>query len=190
MIIPSQDRIINNNKLEIKQIESLYNFQNIEGVINTTIFSDLKKLIPIPASSSIDEFGTKIKKLPIKRLENTVVNINHLKNKRINIEQDFRISNQSAGVVNLITPDDSVIPYECTKRITSGHHKKSCQEVCNYSVEEISNLSGARLLPELIVHKHSQTIVKKQTSSKTTFMSIAERKKELINHYNIHHNLY
>lgn len=148
--------------MEIKQIESLYNFQNIDEVINTTIFSELKELIPIPASSLVNEFGTIIKKLPIKCLENTVVNINHFKNKRISIEHDFRISNQSAAVKNLISPEDSVIPYECSKPITSGHHKKSCQEVCNYSVEEIFHLSGARSIPELIVHKHSQTIVKKK----------------------------
>ena len=79
VIIPSRDRTIKNNKLEIIQIESLYNFLNIDGVIHTTIFSDLKELIPIPARSSLDEFGTKINKLPIKRLENRVLNINHLK---------------------------------------------------------------------------------------------------------------
>ena len=162
MIIPSRDRTIKNNKLEIIQIESLYNFQNIDGVIHTTIFSDLKELIPIPARSSLDEFGTKIKKLPIKRLENTVVNINHLKNKRINIEQDLRISKESAPVINLITPADSAIPLECSKRIASGQHTKCCQEVCNFTIEEITALSGARLIPELVSHKHAHTVVRKK----------------------------
>lgn len=190
IIMPSEDREIRNNKLKIPQIESLYNFQNVDGIINTTIFSDLNELIALQGTKSEDEKGQKIKKLPIKRLENSTVNINHLKTKRINIEQEFRIANNETTIRNLITPEESAIPNECFKRITSGHHSKNCQELCNFTTEEISNLTGTRLIPELVLHKHSQKVLKRTKNQKSVFMTIAERKQELILHYNVHHNIY
>ena len=188
VIIPSQDKITHSNRLDIAQIESLYNFQNIDGTIHTTVFSDLTKLIAIPAKSQIDVNGSKVKKQPVKRLDNNMVNINHLKKKRENIEQDIRIAINDDGKINIMTPDDNQIPLECFKRIKNGHHEKCCQEICNFSIEEISNLTGTRLIPELLAHKHASQVVKIKTTKKTTFLSIEEKKQELILHYNIHHN--
>lgn len=65
---------------------------------------------------------------------------------------------------------------------------KICQEICNFTTEEISNLTGTRLIPELVLHKHSQKVLKRTKNQKSIFMTIAERKQELILHYNVHHN--
>lgn len=136
---------------------------------------------------------TKIKKLPIKRLENSKVNINNLVKKRRLINQDLQRIENSEIYLNNIIPDRDNIPEQCLKRIDLSKHALSCQIRPNYSIEEIKDLTMSRLQVELEEHGHSKTLVKikkkVKNNIKTIFYNIEERKQEMISHYKIHHNI-
>ena len=111
-------------------------WKNNKWEVFTTVFSDFDKLIPIGGVFDENPLQTKVKKLPIKRLENSKVNINNLVKKRKLINQDLQRIENSEIYLNNIIPDRDNNPEQCLKRIDSSKHALSCQIRPYYSIEE------------------------------------------------------
>ena len=205
---------IESQYLEIKQIESLYNIQNIkingEFQIFTTIFSDLNNLLSINAS--LRSLITNRKKnqntnMQVVRLEPYSCNISHLKNKHHNIIQDIahaerlnlkfddinadQIEISDEKDINLtqnsVFPEAERLPHHCLNRIKENKHAMHCDRHCYFTIEEIAELIPGRLKEELKNHNHPQSLIKEKTYEKTIFYNTNELKQILKEHYEAFH---
>ena len=200
--MPSIDERISINKLNITNIQCLYNIQNIkkdgEWRIYSTIFSDLKKMLSLDGVSDENSEIISTERAIEKQLDVTdsIDQIKYLKTKRLNIINDLeRVQRHNPHdaedeimdfdlTQNSIIPDVNEIPIHCKNRINNNCHPNSCNSHCYYSIDQLKNLAQAHVIDELSIHNHAKSLKK----SKKAFYGIKERRNELIEHYKIFHN--
>ena len=200
---------VNSGFIKINQLESLYNIQNIKindnFVPHTTIFSDLNLLLSIEATDQTNEDednNTSQKKVnKINRLKDADLNLDYLKRKHANLKDSIgraiRHNNSTEPDLtqNSWMPNDDDIPEFCMKEIISNPkskkksktkvkmHETPCTKHCYYELNQIEILDDLSLQQELSNHNHPKRLKKNKTK---TYL-VAERRKELIEHYTAYH---
>ena len=181
LIIPAEKRI-KTDFLNIVQLESLYNIQNVRKAngfsMATTVLSDLKHLLSL---NGLESAGNTTKKNINKftQLSEPKVDFPGLKKKHENIKKDLerikRINQTSSDeensedesdseddpdeTLNDFVPNDEDIPKLCRIK-NNKRHEGSCNKHCNFSINEIKNLDQRRLADELYNHGHPKSLKK------------------------------
>lgn len=203
IIKPIKDKI-ETHELKISQLESLYNIQNIKinGDFKThsTIFSDLNNLITIEITEG-NKVNTKCDKLTRAFLDDPEAQSSGLILKHTNIKNDLaraiRIREKQNQLEfnedvepdltqNTFIPSNEQIPKFCKTKHSLKMHDGACEKHCYFSLAELKDFKvslSTRLQEELYNHGHPKSLLK----TKTKYYNTLERRKELIEHYEVYH---